>query len=408
MKENQKLKVAIAMSGGVDSSVAAKILRDEGHEVIGLFLKLWSDPLCKINKENRCCDYEALEDARKVAAKLKIPFYVINARDEFKKEVVDYFLEEYKSLKTPNPCIVCNDKIKFGLLLKKALEIGCDKLATGHYARIAQTQNYKLFAGIDKTKDQSYMLYHLNQNQLSRVLFPLGKMTKIKVRGLAKKWDLPVKEKPESQEICFFGDKDYRAFLKRYLPEKYFKPGKIVDKKGNVLGEHQGLINYTIGQRKGVDQSQISNVKSQNCNLKLKTSSHSEPRRGPFGSSEESQDKEPLYVIGFDVKKNQLIVGEDKDIYSKQMTVSNVNWINPKVKSPDDLKMSGSRSALSHRDYNLFVKIRYRHPAVKCTIVQLNDNKLKVLFNMPQRAITPGQSAVFYSGDEVLGGGLIS
>ena len=385
MKENQKLKIAIAMSGGVDSSVAAKILRDEGHEVIGLFLKLWSDPTCKVDKENRCCDYEALEDARKVAAKLDIPFYVINARDQFKKEVVDYFLEEYKSLRTPNPCIVCNDKIKFGLLLKKALEIGCEKLATGHYARIEDAENpkseirnpktlearsYKLKAGFDKTKDQSYMLYHLNRNQLSRVLFPLGEMTKKEVRQLAKKWDLPVKEKPESQEICFFGDKDYRTFLQRYLPEKYFKSGEIVDKKGNVLGCHQGLINYTIGQRKGVEQSQKSKLK------KLK-------------------DKEPLYVIGFGVKKNQLIVGKDKDVYKKEMIVSGFSWINPEAES---YKLEAK---------SLSVKIRYRHPAVRCSIKWLGDNKLKVLFNEPQRAITPGQSAVFYLDDEVLGGGII-
>jgi tRNA-specific 2-thiouridylase len=187
---------------------------------------------------------------------------------------------------------------------------------------------------------------------------------------LAKKWDLPVKEKPESQEICFFGDKDYRAFLRRYLPEKYFKPGKIVDKYGNVLGKHQGLINYTIGQRKGVEQSQKSKLK-------------------------EAKDKEPLYVIGFDIKKNWLIVGEDKDVYKKEMIVNDLNWINSSLRHPE--LVSGS----------LKVKIRYRHPAVKCSIKWLDNNKLKVLFNEPQRAITPGQSAVFYLDNKVLGGGII-
>lgn len=389
------MKVAIAMSGGVDSSVVAKLLKDEGHELVGLFLKLWQDPLCTIAKENRCCNYEALEDARRVAHSLDIPFYVINAKDEFKKEVVDYFIDEYKKLNTPNPCIVCNEKIKFDLLMKKALSIGCEKLATGHYARILEenssgksnklvTRNYKLKTGIDATKDQSYMLYRLDQNQLSKVLFPLGEMTKKEVRTLAVKWNLPVKEKPESQEICFIGDKDYREFLGRYLPEKYFKPGEIVDRKGNVLGKHEGLINYTIGQRKGINQ-----VESR----KLKV--------------ESDKPKQPLYVIGFDVQKNQLIVGEDEDIYQKEMIVSNLNWI-----------LSKSRN-YQLETKNLSVKIRYRHEAVPCKLMNLRTEELKdnetvkqfnnlhVMFDKPQRAITPGQSAVFYSGDVVLGGGII-
>ena len=273
------MRVAVAMSGGVDSSVVAKILKDEGHDLIGLFLKLWSDPTCSVERDNRCCDYQALEDARMVAARLEIPFYVIDAKKEFKAEVVDYFLEEYQNLRTPNPCIVCNETIKFDLLLKKALAIGCEKLATGHYARIKDAGNskseilnpkklearsYKLKAGVDKTKDQSYMLYRLNQNQLAKVLFPLGEMTKKEVRKLAVKWDLPVKEKPESQEICFFADKDFRAFLHRYLPEKYFAPGDIVDTAGNVIGKHDGLLNYTIGQRKLINQKSKVKILTQN------------------------------------------------------------------------------------------------------------------------------------------------
>ncbi|MCX6811059.1 MAG: tRNA 2-thiouridine(34) synthase MnmA [Candidatus Berkelbacteria bacterium] len=408
------MKLAVAMSGGVDSSVVAKILKDEGHDCVGLFLKLWSDPTCSIqpigsdpstplrmtNSQNRCCDYEALEDARMVAAKLDIPFYVIDAKVEFKKEVVDYFLEEYKNLRTPNPCIVCNETIKFDLLLKKAISIGCEKLTTGHYARIMQKSKCKnqndnskcknefhLLKGIDETKDQSYMLYRLNHDQLSQVLFPVGEMKKKDVRELAVKWDLPVKEKPESQEICFFADKDYRVFLKRYLDPKYFQSGDIVDANGKVIGKHDGLLNYTIGQRRLIDQL-ISNG-----------------------------DKEPLYVIGFNKEKNQLIVGKDDEIYKKEMIVGNLRWI------------SGCHPKLDSG--SLSVKIRYRHPDFPCEISPLSfrakprnlkkdprrvtsqtsavgrDDKIKVLFKKPQRAVTPGQSAVFYVGDEVVGGGVI-
>ncbi len=323
MNRNSKLKIAVALSGGVDSAVAAKILKDEGHEVIGLFLKLWSDPLCKINGENRCCDYQALEDARSVAAMLDMPFYVINAEKEFKKEVVDYFISEYKALRTPNPCVVCNEKIKFDLLLRKAMAVGCDYLATGHYARIIydnsgmskseflisneisddnkklQATNYKLKAGVDETKDQSYMLYRLNQRQLSKIIFPLGEMVKKDVRELAKKWNIPLKEKAESQEICFFGDNDYREFLRRYLPAEYFKAGEIVDTDGNIIGRHEGLVNYTMGQRRRVAQE----------------------------TRYKKQDTKPMYVIGFDAKNNRLIVGENKETYRKEMEVSNINWI---------------------------------------------------------------------------------
>jgi len=485
------MKVAIGLSGGVDSSVAAKILKDEGHDVIGLFLKLWSDPLCKIKGENRCCDQDALEDARRVAQKSDIPFYVINARDEFKKEIVDNFLEEYKNLRTPNPCVICNEKVKFDLMLNKALALGCEKLATGHYARIEnarisknqfpitneisnsniqknkQYNNktiYQLFTGIDSSKDQSYMLYRLNQKQLSYVMLPLGEMTKKEVRAKAVEWDMPVKEKPESQEICFFGDRDYRDFLKRYLSKDFFKPGDIVTSDGNVVGEHEGLVNYTIGQRRGISQEipnkkdvttrtghgtninsnvistevekslrnknvqrpiclpvgKVSNEMSKskkNCHSELV--SESQRSRNKFGMTFE---KEPLYVVGFNAKKNQLIVGDDEEIYKSEMTVGNLNWIN-KPKNPSTLEPK-----------HLKIKIRYRHEAVACEIeynnlssrkdkpkvslrggenteknnitIQQYDS-IRVIFDKPQRAITPGQSAVFYLGDEVLGGGII-
>lgn len=362
-----KTKIAVAMSGGVDSSVVAKMLKDEGHDLVGLFLKMWSDPKCSTKKDNRCCDYEALEDARAVAKSLDMPFYVINAEKEFKKMVVDYFLDEYKNLRTPNPCIVCNKKIKFDLLLRKALEIGCDRLATGHYAKvICEDNNCRLFKGCDDKKDQSYMLYSLSQDQLGKIVFPVGGMRKRDVRALAIKWDLPVKEKPESQEICFFGDRDYRTFLRRYLPGKYFKSGDIVDISGKKLGEHQGLINYTIGQRRGLEQAVWS---------------------------KEYGDKKPLYVVAFDVGKNQLIVGEDKDVYSDEMVVTDLNFIHD--------------SQFIIHNSNLTVKIRYQHPAVECQVKNISNKELRLKFKKPQRAITPGQSAVFYLGDEVVGGGLI-
>ncbi len=375
------MKIAIGLSGGVDSAVAAKILKDQGHDLFGLFLKLWSDPLCKVKSQNRCCDHDALEDARKMAQFLDIPFYLINAQDEFRGAVVDNFLDEYKNLKTPNPCIICNQKIKFDLMLQKARALGCDKLATGHYVRIKEKNDkYHLYGGVDDSKDQSYMLYRLNQKQLSYSHFPLGGMTKKEVRAKAVEWDIPVKEKPESQEICFFGDKDYRHFLKRYLNKSFFKMGKIVTTSGEVVGQHQGLINYTIGQRKGVSQemtNKISNSKSKkNDNV---------PPQTPY-------DKRALYVVGFDVEKNQLIVGDDKEIYKEGMTVSDVHWI------------SGCHPEQGAE--SLEVKIRYQHNSVKCKI-ELDDNKINVIFDKPQRAITPGQSAVFYSDDEVLGGGTI-
>lgn len=369
------MKIAVALSGGVDSAVVAKLLVDEGHEVIGLHLRLWADPTCDIKRENRCCDMDALNDARLVSAQLGIPFYVINAREEFKKEVVDYFLEEYKNLRTPNPCIKCNDKIKFDLLLKRAMQLGCDKLATGHYTRIindnsrikklkVESEKYRtglrLLAGVDEEKDQSYMLYRLSQKQLDKVMFPLGELSKREVRKLANEFDLPVKEKAESQEICFVSDRDFREFLKRYLPHELFTQGDIVNTKGEVVGTHEGLVNYTIGQRKG------------------------------FILTNKDESRKPYYVVGFNKADNQLIIGEDKDIFSSKMTVENLSFIN----KPENRKLS--------------VKIRYRHPAIKVKKLKFENEVATVEFAEPVRAITPGQSAVFYDGSEVVGGGIIS
>jgi len=403
---NRTIKVAVALSGGVDSAVAAKMLKDEGHEVIGLFLKLW--------KHDGADD--TLFKSKKVAKFLKIPFYEIDAKAEFKRVVVQYFIFEYKNLRTPNPCTICNPQVKFKILIDKAVELGCSKLATGHYARVENAGNPKsqnlisneisnnllatrhsLLAGVDKSKDQSYMLYRLNQEQLSTIIFPLGELTKKEVREMAKKWDLPVAEQKESQEICFLQNTDYRDFLRRYLPAEYFESGDIVDMGGNVVGRHEGLMNYTVGQRRGIDQqnpnletlnpNQIQNTKS-----KIQNDRHIRPDR-------ESTYKSPLYVVGFDRSKNRLIVGEDSKIYKKEMIVSNLNWI---VSEP-------TRYSLLATD--LSVKIRSQAKLVGCRIAnnesQITNHEIKVVFNEPQRAITPGQSAVFYLGDEVIGGGVI-
>jgi len=359
----RKEKVLCAMSGGVDSSVAAALLKEAGFNVIGVFMKFWietpKDSLVGI--WNRCCSLEAERRARKVASNLKMPFYVFNFEKEFKKRIVDYFLKESKAGRTPNPCVVCNEKIKFGLLLKKASTSGADYVATGHYARKQDTKDEKkeikckLLKGKDKTKDQSYFLWQLTQKQLKKILFPVGGYTKTKVRALAKKLKLPAFDIPESMEICFIST-TLDDFLKKYLK---VKPGKMVDAEGKVVGEHQGLWFYTIGQRKGI---------------KL-----------PAG---------PYYVLDKDLKRNLLMVTKkEKDLYKKELKAKNVNWISGKEpKLPLKVK----------------AKIRYRHKAAFGVITKNLKRKTHNLkFDKPQRAITPGQSVVFYKGEELLGGGVI-
>jgi len=373
-------KVVVAMSGGLDSSVAAALLKKAGFEVIGVFMKLADLPKFR----------ESEKRAKKIAKILKIPFLVSDLRKEFKKRIVDYFLEGHKKGITPNPCVVCNKEIKFGLLLEKALALDADFIATGHYAKKkeelnfstgVEKVNYKLLKGGDKNKDQSYFLWMLNQEQLKRVLFPIGDYTREEVKKLAKKFKLPVLKARKSVEICFIkttlGEEDKSSsspfakarvndFLSKYLKSK---PGQIVDVRGKVLGKHRGLHFYTIGQRKGIGL--------------------------PGG---------PYYVLNKDLKKNLLIVTKnEKDLYKKELIAKNVNWISGK--EPHLRQGFGGQVKFPLK---IKAKIRYRHQSALAVITKtLNPKTYTLKFEKSQRAITPGQSVVFYRGEELLGGGII-
>ncbi len=355
-----KQRVVVAMSGGVDSSTAAWFLKEKGYEVIGATMcigmldKTQGGPA-------RCCGLADIEDARRVALQLEIPFYVFQLREEFEKEVIQYFCEEYVNGKTPNPCILCNEKVKFGSFLNKALELEADFIATGHYARLdfdERIGRYLLKKGVDRRKDQSYVLFSLTQDQFRHTLFPLGELRKEEVRERALQLGLRVHDKPESQEVCFIPDTSYHSFLSERLKES-IEPGPILDKDGNVLGKHKGIPFYTIGQRRG---------------LRL--------AKG-----------KPLYVIGIDREKNAIIVGGEEEVYSDTFIVNSANWIVPQ-------KMMVS----SHPTQ---VKIRYKHAGSEASIFSKGEGELEVKFKSPQKAITPGQAAVFYDGETVLGGGWI-
>ena len=351
-----KKRVAVAMSGGVDSSFAALLLQRQGYEVIGITMKVCLDS----NEEKPSSFYFLVEDAKRVAQKLKIPHYLLDLQVSFEKEVIQNFCLEYLKGRTPNPCIVCNQKIKFGYLLKKAKELSADYLATGHYARIEHNKlkkRYILKKGKDLKKDQSYFLFSLSQDQLKSSLFPLGDWTKDEVKKMAKEFNLRVHDKKASQEICFIPDNDYHEFFKKRFPQK-IKPGPILNKEGNIQGYHQGIPLYTVGQRRG-----------------LGISSHF-----------------PLYVLSIEAKKNALIVGEDKDLYRDSLIADKLNFVSIKgLTSPLKVK----------------VRIRYIHQEAEAIISPLAKDRVKVKFLRPQRAITPGQSVVFYDQDIVLGGGII-
>jgi tRNA-uridine 2-sulfurtransferase len=351
-------KVVVAMSGGVDSSVAAVLLKEQGYDVTGMMLRLWSEP----GKEdsNRCCTPDSMGMARRVAAKLDIPFYVIDAKEIFRQTVVAYFLEGYAKGETPNPCLVCNRHIRWEFLFNHALALGADFMATGHYVRRRATDagRYELLKGVDPAKDQSYVLHVLTQEKLAHALFPVGDYPKPEIRALAEKHGLSVAKRPDSQDLCFLAGDDYRNFLGRNASEM-LQPGKIVTQDGKVLGEHNGLPNYTIGQRKGL------NVAS------------------PI----------PLYVLGKDAAQNTVIVGPAEELGARELLAVNINWTGGEVPSAP---------------FQAMVKSRYTAQAAPAEVTPLeNGMRVRVRFAAPQRDLTPGQAAVFYNGDSVTGGGVI-
>lgn len=366
------MKIAVAMSGGVDSSAAAAILKEQGHELVGFTMQLWNqnrnisvdengDPL-----PSRCCSLDDVYDARRVADSLGFPFYVLNLEREFEESVVEPFIKSYLSGETPIPCVACNSRLKFASLDRMARSLDCDKVATGHYARVEYDEaadRYRLYRGRNYAKDQSYFLWELTQDQLSRAYFPLGEMYKAEVRDIAREANLYTANKADSQEICFVPDGEYSEFIDRYLDHEgraseMPAAGEVVTTGGTVVGEHTGIHRYTIGQRRGLG---IANEK-------------------------------PLYVVQIERAKNRIIVGEAEELAGSEFMARGVNWI-ASNEVADTVRAE--------------VKVRYRHEPARATIYPLPDNHARVVFDEPQRAITPGQATIFYDGDEVVGGGWI-
>lgn len=356
-----KEKIVVAMSGGVDSSVAAAILKEQGHDVIGISLQLWDYSADTDNRFGTCCSLDDMADARRVADKIKIPFYILNMEKEFKEEVVDYFVEEYLQARTPIPCTLCNQRLKFDHLLRKAEALGYDRIATGHYAAIATDSLGRRMVrrGRDRSKDQSYFLFSLSADQIARVVFPLGDMDKAEVRRMAQSLSLKVAEKAESQEICFIPNNDYREFLAgRAQGSKVgFESGPLKDKSGKVLGAHGGYAGFTVGQRKGLNLGGMV---------------------------------EPYFVTGIDREKNVVTVGPKEELLRNEFFTSRVNWY---------IKPSGA--------FKADVQIRYRHAGASALLTPLADGRARVVFDEPQMAVAPGQAAVFYQDNCVIGGGWI-
>ena len=358
---NTRKRILVAMSGGVDSSVTAALLREQGHEVIGISMQVWDYAKFTAPEGEEfgsCCSLDDIHDARRIAEQLGIPFYVVNFEEEFQERVIDDFVDAYFRGRTPNPCVRCNQLIKFDLLLKKARELGADYLATGHYARVVPGDDgiFRLCKGLDPRKDQSYFLFTLTQEQLAMTLFPLGGLTKTEVRELATRYGLRVAQKKESQEICFIPDDNYVRFLEEERGTGRLA-GNIVGTDGMVLGRHNGTYRYTVGQRRGLGIAHT----------------------------------EPLYVVRLDAGRHEVVVGTERELYSAGLLANDVNWIVPAPGVPLEASC----------------KIRYRHQPVPCRIEPLPEGRVRVRFETPEKAVTPGQAVVFYDGDCVLGGGWI-
>ena len=392
-------KVVVGMSGGVDSSVAAYLLKQQGYDVIGITMQIWQDEdVCSVEENGGCCGLSAVEDARRVAAVLDIPYYVMNFKNEFRTNVIDYFVSEYLQARTPNPCIACNRYVKWEALLRRSLDIGATYIATGHYASIAKLPNgrYAIKKSVTQAKDQTYALYNLTQYQLAHTLMPVGEYSKDEIRTIAAEIALPVANKPDSQEICFVPDNDYAGFITKYLEEDYLDksnsgdnkykdskhiaverladsntemeeengkyngltPGNYVNTAGEIIGRHEGLIHYTIGQRKGLGIAM----------------------------------GQPVFVVELRPETNEVVIGNGSEVFSEHLYANRLNFM-----------------AIENLEGEMEVdaKIRYSHKGAKCTIRKTGEDEVLCIFEEPQRAITPGQAVVFYQGDYVVGGGTI-
>lgn len=354
-------KVVVGMSGGVDSSVAAWLLKEQGYDVIGVTMQIWQDEDTEVQEaEGGCCGLSAVDDARRVAMDLGIPYYVMNFKEEFRKNVMDYFVGEYVEGRTPNPCIACNRHVKWESLLRRSMAIGADYIATGHYAQIDRLPGgrYSLKTSVTASKDQTYALYNLTQEQLSHTLMPVGSYHKEEIRDMAERLGLPVAHKPDSQEICFIPDHDYASFIEEYTGRE-LPPGNFVDLDGNVLGRHRGITHYTVGQRKGLNLSM----------------------------------GRPVFVVEIRPETNEVVIGDNQDVFTNVLRCDKLNWM--------------AVDGLHGKSMDVLAKIRYSHKGSPCTIREIGNDMVECRFHEPVRAVTPGQAVVFYDGDYVAGGGTI-